>query len=249
MIPPRKKKPAAPQFLTSIKEIYSHPRPERVLAFAPSILSADFANLEADLRRMMRSKIRWAHLDVMDGHFVPNITFGPPAVKSIRAVSPRLYLDTHLMVENPMQFVDAFVEAGSDSITIHAETVKSLPRAVAAMRRAGVRVGVSIKPRTPLKILDPILDKVDLILIMTVEPGFGGQSLLPGPLNKVRQLARRRQKDGLKFLIQIDGGLCESTIGLTVAAGANILVGGSAIFGGKGVGHNLRALTAAAMKM
>jgi ribulose-phosphate 3-epimerase len=235
------------QYFTSVAKVFKAPRPERVVSLAPSILSADFANLERDLRRMVRKKVYWTHVDVMDGHFVPNISIGLPVVKSLRAISSRLFLDTHLMIENPLEFLDAFVDAGSDLITIHAEAVKNLPHAIAAIRKAGVRVGVTIRPRTSLKAIERVLDKVDMVLIMTVEPGFGGQSFMAGPLSKVRELARRREREGLKFTIQVDGGISPKTVGLAVAAGANILVAGSAVFGKGGIGPNIDALTQAAM--
>jgi ribulose-phosphate 3-epimerase len=222
---------------------------DRVFALAPSILAADFANLAAELRRMMRARCTWAHVDVMDGHFVPNITFGPQMVKAIRGVSPRLFIDTHLMIEDPLRFVGPFAEAGTNSITLHAEAVDSLPRALAAVRRAGVHVGVSVRPRTPLRLIEDALGQVDLVLVMTVEPGFGGQDLLPSTLSKVRQLATRREREKLKFLIQVDGGVNLKTAGLAVAAGANVLVAGTAIFRGGSIADNVARLTQAALKM
>jgi ribulose-phosphate 3-epimerase len=171
-------------------------------------------------------------------------------VKAVRSVSPRLFIDAHLMIENPMQYLDPFVKAGVDSLTIHAEAVDNLPRALAAMRRAGIRVGVSIRPKTPLRVIEDVLDRIDMVLIMTVEPGFGGQEMLPNTINKVRQLARRREKDHLKYLIQVDGGINPKTVGIAVAAGANAIVAGSAVFGGNHqIAQNLAALTQAALEM
>jgi ribulose-phosphate 3-epimerase len=239
----------APEFLTSVEKAFKHPHPERVLALAPSILSADFANLAIDIRKMTRAKCHWTHLDVMDGHFVNNITFGPPAVASIRKVSSRLFLDAHLMIQNPMSYYERFVEAGADLVNIHAEAVEDLAKALKKIRKTGVRVGVTIKPKTPVAAIKPVLELVDLVLVMTVEPGFGGQEMLPNALSKVRHLAKRRARKGYRFLIQVDGGIKEKTAGLAVAAGANVLVAGSAVFGGGSVAQNLKNLAEAALKM
>ncbi|HBF34920.1 TPA: ribulose-phosphate 3-epimerase [Candidatus Sumerlaeota bacterium] len=222
-----------------------------MIGLAPSILSANFANLESDLKRMMRAKCFWTHLDVMDGHFVPNITFGPPLVKSVRGVSPRLFLDAHLMVSKPLDFVERFADAGADLITFHAESVENMHTVISAIRGAGCKVGVSIKPKTPIRSIEAILGKVDLVLVMTVEPGFGGQELMPSALNKVRQLAQARQKNKWNYLIQVDGGINIKTVGLATAAGANILVAGTAVFGGEkdSITTNVQQMLQAAMTM
>lgn len=235
------------QLLTTVSKIFGSARPARVVALAPSILSANFANLEADLRKMMRKRVYWTHLDIMDGHFVPNLTIGPPVVKCVRAVSPRLFLDTHLMIEEPLRYLAAFVAAGSDLVNFHAEVVTDVRAAALAVRKAGVRSGVTIKPHTPIDGIVGALDQLDLVLVMTVEPGFGGQSFMAGPLSKVRELARIREAKGLKFLIEVDGGIHEKTAGLAVAAGANLLVAGSAIFGAGRVGDNIERLNRAAL--
>jgi ribulose-phosphate 3-epimerase len=240
---------AAREYFTSVARILSFRYPDRVLGLAPSILGADLANLGGDLRRMLRAKCYWAHLDVMDGHFVPNITFGPALVKSIRGVSSRLFLDAHLMVEEPLRFLEAFVEAGANLITVHAEAVENLAEAVAAIRKTGVRPGVSIRPRTPIRVIEPVLGELDVVLVMTVEPGFGGQGLLPNTLSKVRQLAQVREKTRARFLIQVDGGINVKTAGLAAAAGANILVAGTAVFGTRNIAQNIAALAEAALKM
>ncbi|MBN1476733.1 ribulose-phosphate 3-epimerase [Candidatus Sumerlaeota bacterium] len=215
---------------------------------APSILSADFADLKAELRRLERANCLWIHLDVMDGHFVPNLTFGPPVVAALRAVSKRLFFDAHLMVNEPWKMVSDFAEAGAQLITVHAEACPDLPKVLRQLRRLGVRVGVSIRPRTPLRALDSVLDKVDLVLVMTVEPGFGGQALIPATLNKVRRLELRRKRHGLKFRLQVDGGINVETAPLAVAAGADVLVAGSAIFAGGRVASNIRSLRASLAK-
>jgi ribulose-phosphate 3-epimerase len=246
---PKPSKNGPVQFITSVDRAFGSKHPDRVLTLAPSVLSANFANIEADLKRMMRAKCLWTHLDVMDGHFVPNITFGPPLVKSIRGVSPRLFLDTHLMISDPLKYAEPFAEAGSDMITFHTETVDNLARAVAAIRKLGVRVGLTVKPRTSIRDVEPVLDKIDMVLIMSVEPGFGGQSFMPNMLNKVRQLVAWRRERGLNFLIQIDGGMNVKTVGLAVAAGVNVLVAGSAVFGPPSIAQNIQSLMTAAVSM
>ena len=230
---------------------FQNAHPSRIIGLAPSILAANFANLEGDLKRMMRAKCFWTHLDVMDGHFVPNITFGPPLVESVRAVSPRLFLDAHLMISKPLDFVERFAAAGADLITFHAESVENMHVLISAIRGAGCKVGVSIKPKTSIRTIEPILGKVDMVLVMTVEPGFGGQELMPSALNKVRQLAQVRQKNKWNYLIQVDGGINIKTVGLATAAGANILVAGTAVFGKEkdSVGANVQQLLQAAAKI
>ncbi len=215
--------------------------PRRII-IAPSILSADFADLKGELRRCLRAKCTWIHVDVMDGHFVPNMTIGPPVLRSLRPLSKRFFFDSHLMIERPMRHVKSFADAGSDLITIHSETVGSVRRAVRAVKRAGPMVGVSIKPRTALANIEPILDEVDLVLVMTVEPGFGGQELIPNTLNKVRRLALLREENKLNFHIQVDGGITHQTAPLAAAAGANVLVAGSYVFQGRSLAQNVERL-------
>jgi ribulose-phosphate 3-epimerase len=232
----------------SISKIFGHKQPERVLALAPSILSSDFANLSDELKKTMRQKIYWAHLDVMDGHFVPNITIGPPVVASIRQISPRLFLDTHLMITDPLDYIDRFAEAGSDIITVHSESEGGLKQAIRQIQKNDKMVGVTIKPKTAVKDIEAVLPDIDMVLIMTVEPGFGGQALMPGALSKVRQLARLRDEKGLRFMIQVDGGINVKTAGLAVSAGANILVAGSAVYGKGRLDSNLKKLREAALE-
>lgn len=237
--------------LLTPEKSFENGAPARVLGLAPSILAANFANLQADLKKMLRAKCFWTHLDVMDGHFVPNITFGPPLVQSVRRVSPRLFLDAHLMIEKPLDFISAFAKAGADLITVHAEALEDPRAALSAIRAAGCRAGISVRPKTPVRAIEPVLSAVDLVLVMTVEPGFGGQELMPSALNKVRQLAQWRQKHQGKFLIQVDGGVNLKTAGLAAAAGANILVAGTAVFGARegAVDLNIQDMLQAAAKM
>jgi ribulose-phosphate 3-epimerase len=219
------------------------------VVIAPSILSADFANMGRDLARCRRAKARWIHIDVMDGHFVPNMTVGPPLVHCWRVAEPELFFDTHLMVENPMALAHLFKEAGSQVITIHAEAVAHPTRDLAKLRSMGLRPGISIKPATPVRAIRDCLPLADLVLVMTVEPGFGGQELIPKTLNKVRELDLLRREQGLKFRLQVDGGINRETAPLAVAAGADVLVAGTAVFGeGGSVRENLAALREAISK-
>lgn len=215
---------------------------KRDIEIAPSILSANFADLKTDLRKAERAGCRWIHLDVMDGHFVPNLTFGPPVVSSLRKVSKKLFFDAHLMVNEPWKLLSDFAKAGVQLVTVHAEACPDLPKVVRQIKRLKMQVGVSIKPKTALKVLDPVVDMVDLILIMSVEPGFGGQAMIPSTLNKLRRLELRRQKHKLDFKLQVDGGINAKTAPLAVAAGADILVAGSAVFGDGKVATNVQTL-------
>ncbi|WP_418992684.1 ribulose-phosphate 3-epimerase [Alistipes sp.] len=197
---------------------------------APSMLSADFGHLERDTRMIDRSAARWVHIDVMDGVFVPNISFGFPVLKAIRKATAKC-LDVHLMIVRPERYVERFVEAGADIVTFHLEAAAD-PRACAALiRRAGARPGVSIKPATPVGALRELLPEVDLVLVMSVEPGFGGQQFMPAALDKVREL--RALAAGLRpeLLIEVDGGISSRNAGALYEAGADALVAGNAVFG------------------
>lgn len=210
---------------------------------APSILSADFSVLAQELARCRRAKAHWIHVDVMDGHFVPNLTFGPPLVKCWKAAEPGLLYDTHLMIEKPMNLAAAFRDAGSDILTIHVEATDNPLRDLKAIKRLGAKAGISIKPGTPVRALKDCLAEADLVLVMTVEPGFGGQALIPKTLNKVRELDLLRREHGYAFVLEVDGGINLKTTALAVAAGADVLVAGSAVFGGGAtIADNLKAL-------
>lgn len=212
------------------------------LVIAPSLLSSDFAHITTELSRCRRAKARWVHVDVMDGHFVPNLTLGPPILAKWTAAEPDLFYDTHLMIDNPMEYAEAFVKAGSSMLTVHIETLSRPRRDLRAIKRLGVRVGVTLKPKTATSEILPLLDEVDMVLVMTVEPGFGGQELIPGMLNKVRELDLVRQRRGLAFRLQVDGGINAQTAPLAVAAGADVLVAGNAVFAGGPIAENIRKL-------
>ena len=197
---------------------------------SPSMLSADFGNLERDTKMIDRSAAEWVHIDVMDGVFVPNISFGFPVMKPIRKATSKV-LDVHLMIVEPEKYVRRFVEAGADYVTFHYEATEDIDCCIAAIREAGAKVGISIKPATKVSVLKDILSKVDLVLIMSVEPGFGGQSFIEGSLEKIQQLAEMRQEMGADFIIEVDGGISAKNAGEVFAAGAEAVVAGSAVFG------------------
>ncbi|NTV14539.1 MAG: ribulose-phosphate 3-epimerase [Desulfobulbaceae bacterium] len=197
---------------------------------APSILSADFANLGADVTRVVEAGAEIIHIDVMDGHFVPNITIGPLVVKALRRITDRP-LDVHLMIENPDRYLDDFAAAGADWITVHVETGYHLHRTLGRIRELGKKAGVVLNPATPLSSLKWVLAEVDLVMLMSVNPGFGGQSFIPSTLAKIQQLKEMIDVHNLKVGIEVDGGIGPANIAEVAAAGANIFVAGSAIFG------------------
>ena len=198
---------------------------------SPSILSADFAKLGDDVKRAADAGAQWIHIDVMDGSFVPNISFGFPVIKATRGVTDKVF-DVHLMIEEPGRYIGEFAECGADLITLHAESTKHLHRAIQQVKAAGCKVGVSLNPATPLSALDYILDEIDMVLIMTVNPGYGGQAYIDGMDQKIRDLRKIATDRGLDLDIQVDGGVTADNIGRIKECGANIFVAGSAVFNG-----------------
>ncbi|MBO5216879.1 MAG: ribulose-phosphate 3-epimerase [Alistipes sp.] len=196
---------------------------------SPSMLSADFGNLERDTRMIDRSQAEWVHIDVMDGVFVPNISFGFPVMKPIRQATKKV-LDVHLMIVEPEKYVERFVKEGADYVTFHVEATEQIRHCIDLIHNAGAKAGVSIKPATPTRVLRDLLSKIDLVLVMSVEPGFGGQSFMPNAIDKVRELAAMRKEQGLDFLIEVDGGISSKNAALLFDAGAEALVAGSAVF-------------------
>ena len=216
-----------------------------MIELAPSILSADFARLAEQVAPALEAGATVLHVDVMDGHFVPNITIGPPVVAALRkhVTAP---LDVHLMIENPEQYIPAFADAGANWISVHQESTVQLDRAVELVRSHGCLAGVVINPATPVETLSDILPAVDYVLVMSVNPGFGGQKFIRRTLKKIRHLAELRQRHNLSFRIEVDGGIALDTITEVVQAGAEVLVAGNAVFGRGDIGGNVQTLLQAA---
>lgn len=216
------------------------------MILSPSLLSADCGHLAETLKNLEEAGVKWVHWDVMDGQFVPNITFGQHVIKGLRPASG-LFFDVHLMIESPERYLADFKAAGADMLVVHAEATVHLQRTLAEIRRLGMKAGAALNPATPLSVLDYVLDDLDMVLVMSVNPGFGGQKFLPATLRKVAELRAKLNDAGRSdCLIQVDGGVNLENTGALVQAGANVLVSGSAFFGHPPFSERLAAFTAAA---
>ena len=200
-----------------------------MIKISPSILSCDYSKMGEEFKRMEECGADWLHIDVMDGHFVPNITLGAPIVKCMRKCSS-LVFDVHLMISDPKKYIPDFVKAGADIITFHIESDSPTGETIDLIRSLGCKAALSVKPKTPVEVVFPYLEKLSMVLVMTVEPGFGGQSFMPGMLDKIRLIKSETERIGRDIKIQVDGGINEQTAALVKAAGANVLVAGSAVF-------------------
>lgn len=208
---------------------------------APSILAADFSKLGEQIEECNTAGIRWIHCDIMDGHFVPNISYGPGIVKDADRCTDA-FLDVHLMIENPDQYIEAFVDAGADQITVHQEACPHLHRTIQNIHRHGITAGVAINPGTSLQTIIPMLDEIDLVLVMSVNPGFGGQSFIPATLERLQDIRKMRKEKGAGFLIEVDGGVKPDNITDVTRSGADVLVAGSAVFKAQNMPDRIKKL-------
>jgi len=215
------------------------------IKLAPSILAADFSNLARDIAAVERGGADLIHVDVMDGHFVPNLTMGPPVVKAIKRVCT-VPLDVHLMITDPDRYLEAFAEAGAASLSVHLETLTHLHRTITAIKALGVKAGVALNPATPVAGLEDVAADLDFVLVMSVNPGFSGQTFIPRSCDKIRAVRELLRRADNPAPIEVDGGIDLTTIGRVVTAGAEIIVAGQAVFGASDAGHAVRALRAAA---
>ncbi|UCE06434.1 MAG: ribulose-phosphate 3-epimerase [bacterium] len=200
-----------------------------MIIIAPSILAADFIRLNQQLKQVKQAGAKWIHIDVMDGHFVPNLTWGPDMVKAVRTMTD-LFLDVHLMVEEPDFLIPKFREAGADLITVHVEAIKHLNRTIQLIKEVGAQPGISLNPATPATSLEAIISEIDLVLVMSVNPGFGGQNFIPNVIPKISRIKKMFEKVDRNIYLEVDGGITAETAPLVVKAGANVLVAGTTIF-------------------
>ena len=210
-----------------------------MVKIAPSILSADFSKLLEDVKRVEDAGVEYLHIDIMDGHFVPNISFGPMVMGSLKGKT-NLVFDVHLMIENPDDYIDDFIKAGADIITVHVEACIHLHRTIQLIKSKGVKVGVSLNPSTSLSTIEEVLEELDMVLIMSVNPGFGGQSFIESSLNKIKRLKEMIENKNLSIDIEVDGGIKVSNVKKVVEAGANVIVAGSAVFSAEDINQRVR---------